>query len=200
MLDVHQSGRAVVSSGTRERMELDVTTLHGYGLWATPSTTAERPGEVSPAARRTAACSSTKWRRRCWAPCWTTSSTLSARFLTTDPVRQRLFPDGYRDDEDAAAEFRELTEAGLRDDKAARAERCRAELPAGSGRATTGRPDAAERWLTVLNDLRLALGTRLGVTEDEPADIDPADPRAQSWVVYYWLTTLQDGLVQTAMR
>ena len=35
MMDVHQKGRAVVSSGTRERMELDVTTLHGYGLWAT---------------------------------------------------------------------------------------------------------------------------------------------------------------------
>ncbi|WP_375504371.1 ATP-dependent Clp protease adapter ClpS [uncultured Jatrophihabitans sp.] len=35
MLDVHQKGRAVVSSGTRERMELDVNTLHGYGLWAT---------------------------------------------------------------------------------------------------------------------------------------------------------------------
>jgi uncharacterized protein DUF2017 len=116
-----------------------------------------------------------------------------------DPVRQRLFPDGYRDDEEAAAEFRELTETGLRDDKAARAERCRAELPAGSGELSLP-PDAAERWLTVLNDLRLALGTRLGVTEDEPADIDPADPRAQSWVVYYWLTTLQDGLVQTAMR
>ena len=35
MMDVHQKGRAVVSSGTRERMELDVDTLHGYGLWAT---------------------------------------------------------------------------------------------------------------------------------------------------------------------
>ena len=35
MLDVHHRGRAVVSSGTRERMELDVHTLHGYGLWAT---------------------------------------------------------------------------------------------------------------------------------------------------------------------
>jgi ATP-dependent Clp protease adaptor protein ClpS len=35
MLDVHQRGRAVVSSGTRERMELDVHILHGYGLWAT---------------------------------------------------------------------------------------------------------------------------------------------------------------------
>jgi ATP-dependent Clp protease adaptor protein ClpS len=35
MLDVHHRGRAVVSSGSRERMELDVSTLHGYGLWAT---------------------------------------------------------------------------------------------------------------------------------------------------------------------
>ena len=35
MMDVHQKGRAVVSSGTRERMELDVDILHGYGLWAT---------------------------------------------------------------------------------------------------------------------------------------------------------------------
>jgi ATP-dependent Clp protease adaptor protein ClpS len=35
MLDVHRKGRAVVSSGTRERMELDVHTLHEYGLWAT---------------------------------------------------------------------------------------------------------------------------------------------------------------------
>lgn len=35
MLDVHQKGRAVVSSGTREEMERDVQTLHSYGLWAT---------------------------------------------------------------------------------------------------------------------------------------------------------------------
>ena len=35
MLDVHHKGKAVVSTGTRERMELDVNTLHGYGLWAT---------------------------------------------------------------------------------------------------------------------------------------------------------------------
>jgi ATP-dependent Clp protease adaptor protein ClpS len=35
MLDVHHKGRAVVSSGPRERMELDVATLHGHGLWAT---------------------------------------------------------------------------------------------------------------------------------------------------------------------
>ena len=35
MLDVHEKGRAVVSSGTREQMETDVARLHAAGLWAT---------------------------------------------------------------------------------------------------------------------------------------------------------------------
>ena len=35
MLDIHHKGRAVVSSGTRERAELDVYRLHEHGLWAT---------------------------------------------------------------------------------------------------------------------------------------------------------------------
>ena len=35
MLDVHNKGRAVVSSGSREEMERDVQAMHGYGLWAT---------------------------------------------------------------------------------------------------------------------------------------------------------------------
>lgn len=35
MLDVHQKGRAVVSSGSREEMERDVSAMHSYGLWAT---------------------------------------------------------------------------------------------------------------------------------------------------------------------
>lgn len=35
MLQVHNTGRATVSHGTRERMELDVSRLHNAGLWAT---------------------------------------------------------------------------------------------------------------------------------------------------------------------
>ena len=35
MLDVHRKGRAVVSTGSREEMERDVSAMHGYGLWAT---------------------------------------------------------------------------------------------------------------------------------------------------------------------
>jgi ATP-dependent Clp protease adaptor protein ClpS len=32
---VHHKGKAVVSTGARERMEMDANQLHGYGLWAT---------------------------------------------------------------------------------------------------------------------------------------------------------------------
>jgi ATP-dependent Clp protease adaptor protein ClpS len=35
MLQVHQEGRAVVSTGSREEMERDVEAMHGYSLWAT---------------------------------------------------------------------------------------------------------------------------------------------------------------------
>jgi ATP-dependent Clp protease adaptor protein ClpS len=37
MLLVHREGRAVVSSGTRDAMERDVTAMHNFGLWATLS-------------------------------------------------------------------------------------------------------------------------------------------------------------------
>lgn len=35
MMQVHNEGRSVVASGSREEMERDVQALHGYGLWAT---------------------------------------------------------------------------------------------------------------------------------------------------------------------
>lgn len=35
MLDVHQKGKAVVSNGSREEMEIHVNAMHAYGLWAT---------------------------------------------------------------------------------------------------------------------------------------------------------------------
>ncbi|WP_420114428.1 ATP-dependent Clp protease adapter ClpS [Pseudactinotalea sp.] len=35
MLQVHQEGRSAVSSGSREKMEIDVQAMHSFGLWAT---------------------------------------------------------------------------------------------------------------------------------------------------------------------
>ncbi len=75
-----------------------------------------------------------------------------------------------------------------------RLERCRAELPSAEGNVELD-DEAAQRWLTVLNDLRLATGTRLNVSEDDEPGIDPADPDAQTRAIYQWLTALQDSLV-----
>ncbi len=35
MLEVHEQGRSAVSSGNREKMEIDVQAMHSFGLWAT---------------------------------------------------------------------------------------------------------------------------------------------------------------------
>mgnify|MGYP005796260611 CR=1 FL=1 len=35
MLQVHHDGKAAVSSGSREKVEMDVQAMHNYGLWAT---------------------------------------------------------------------------------------------------------------------------------------------------------------------
>jgi Domain of unknown function (DUF2017) len=112
-----------------------------------------------------------------------------------DPVRRRMFPDGYRDDPDAAQEFRQLTEGSLRDTKIERIAQCRGELPEGGGQIELD-AEGSERWLTVINDLRLQLGVRLDVTEDDDGVIDPDAADAEDRVVYYWLTALQDSLVQ----
>jgi hypothetical protein len=52
-------------------------------------------------------------------------------------------------------------------------------------------------WLSALNDLRLVLGTRLGVTEETYEDgIDEADPQADDLALYAYLTWLQDGILE----
>ena len=116
-----------------------------------------------------------------------------------DAVLHRLYPSAYRDDDAAASEYRALTEESLRSLRSDRLDACRADLTAGDD-IDLGDEDAARRWIQVLNDLRLALGTRLGVTEEDDNDIDPTDPESQPRVVYYWLTAVQDSVVSGLMR
>src|SRR5207253_10091174 len=82
-----------------------------------------------------------------------------------DPVRVRLYPDGYVDDVEAAAEFRALTEESLGTERAARIQECLTQLQTGEDIVVDR--DAGARWITALNDLRLAVGTRLGIEDEE---------------------------------
>ena len=115
-----------------------------------------------------------------------------------DPVLARLLPDAYGDDPDAAGEFRRYTEPGLRSGKVAAARTVLATLPATGGRVRLSAGDA-EAWLRSLNDVRLALGVVLGITEDyerEFASLDSEDPRGAYIHIYDFLTFLQETLVR----
>jgi hypothetical protein len=114
--------------------------------------------------------------------------------VSGDPVLQRLFPDGHRGDAGIAADYREMTEESLRSGKADDLATMRATLPLGGGEVRLDREQAGA-WLRTTNDVRLALGVRLDITEDtEPPD-DPAEDEGQQLAVYYWLTAVQGSLV-----
>jgi hypothetical protein len=111
-----------------------------------------------------------------------------------DPAVARLLPSAYPDDEEAAAEFRRFTSDDLTARKLANARRVLDDVAA----PTADRLDAAgqQSWLRTLTDLRLVLGSRLGVTADGPAPSD--DPHVVVMHdVFDWLGYLQESLVQT---
>ncbi len=128
----------------------------------------------------------------------------------SDPVLRRLFPDAYADDA-SAGDFRRYTERGLREGKRTnamvvlagleRAEPARKEVD----RTIVVTRDDAEAWMRALTDLRLALGTRLGIEQDSPPGPsdewdDGDDPRRYVLGVYEWLGWLQDTLVHAVLR
>jgi hypothetical protein len=107
-----------------------------------------------------------------------------------DPVLARLLPDAYSDP-DQASEFRRLTEAGLRATKLAHISLVREHL----GQDPIVLTDDVSAWLAFLADARLALGTRLGVTEDDPM-WPTLDPQRN---LYLYLGYLQQSLVEVLM-
>jgi hypothetical protein len=118
--------------------------------------------------------------------------------LPDDPVLARLLPDAYSEDPQASAEFRRYTEETLRSGKVASAQTVLASLPAGGGEVRLSEPEC-QQWLRALNDVRLALSVRLGITdenEDLTEHLAADDPRSAYIWVYQWLAYLQDSLIE----
>ncbi len=115
-----------------------------------------------------------------------------------DPVLARLLPDFATDDSDLSGALRSLHEPELIATKDAAATIVLDTLPGEGGRVELT-PEQADAWLAALNDVRLALGTALDVSEDMPDELPADDPRAGHLGVYHWLTYVQDGLVQSRM-
>ena len=120
-----------------------------------------------------------------------------------DPILSRLLPDFHRLDDDAptvedqnsAAALRSLHEPGLIDFKTGVAAVLLDTCPPRGGEVRLT-DEQADAWLSALNDVRLALGTALDVTEDMPDKLPADDPRAPHLDVYHWLTWVQESLIQ----
>jgi hypothetical protein len=119
-----------------------------------------------------------------------------------DPVLERLFPRAYLDptEEEAEADWQRLVHSDLLDGRRralAMVEGTLATAVARRGRFELSlSEEQALAWLSVLNDARLALGTRLDVTEDlDLSGLDPDDPDTAPFAVYWWLGGLQEALI-----
>jgi hypothetical protein len=111
-----------------------------------------------------------------------------------DPVTARLFPDASPDPA-TAADLHDLLHDDLREAKLAAARVLLESLP-DDGRLALD-PETAEQWLTALNDVRLALGTTLDITEESYERETDADDLGMQ--VYDLLTFLQDSLVEAVL-
>jgi hypothetical protein len=118
-----------------------------------------------------------------------------------EPVNQRLFPPAYLDvaDIEHDSEYHRLMHDDLVKEKLANLDLVTDTLTRGSTsvrRWTVELTDEeATAWLGVLNDLRLALGVRLDITEDFDGDVDDTDPRAPALRLLSYLGWLEEQLL-----
>ncbi|MFJ8434555.1 DUF2017 domain-containing protein [Kitasatospora sp. NPDC094019] len=126
-----------------------------------------------------------------------------------DPALARLFPDAYgdpagpgdRESREAAAEFRRFTEPDLRTRKREDALYAVRTLDGLGGEDGTVELDAVgcRHWLGALNDLRLTLGVRLEVADDDEQglyELPDSDDRKPLVMAYLWLGALQESLLE----
>ena len=111
-----------------------------------------------------------------------------------DPGVVRLFPPAYSNDDAASEEYRRL----VHDDLVTRRRAAIDVMDNTLGEETLDAEQLAA-WLSALHDLRLVLGTRLGITEDGELDDleldDPDEPAAARYSLYRALAALEEDMV-----
>jgi Domain of unknown function (DUF2017) len=121
-----------------------------------------------------------------------------------DETLRRLLPDFFKPQSDHPAgsgtadslnsALRSLHEPDIIEAKRVAAQRLLETVPDGGGRFELTE-EQANAWIAAVNDIRLALGTMLGIGPDGPDRLPADHPLAGHLDVYQWLTVMQEYLV-----
>jgi hypothetical protein len=111
-----------------------------------------------------------------------------------DPNLRRLFPTAYPDDPEQEDDYRGLVHDTLLEGRLAALDTFESSV-----RERTLTDDQPGCWMGSINDLRLVLGTRLDVSEDD-VDIDPEHPEAAAFAVYHYLGWVLDDIVKVMIE
>lgn len=124
-----------------------------------------------------------------------------------DPALDRLLPTAHRGDDQIAAEFRRLTEEGLRQRKSGNLDVALERLSAAYDDRVELDAEQAPRFLMALTDVRLLLAERMGMRTEEDAEalhaamevIADDDPLGYAMAWYDFMTWLQETLTSALM-
>jgi hypothetical protein len=131
----------------------------------------------------------------------------SEELTDRDPALDRLLPTAHRGDDQIAAEFRRLTEEGLRQRKSGNLDVALECLDEASHDRLELDDVQAPAFLMALTDVRLLLGERMGMRTEEDAEalhaametVADDDPIGYAMAVYDFLTWLQETLTTALM-
>lgn len=117
---------------------------------------------------------------------------ISGEARSDHPNLRRLFPVAHPNDPDLEASYRDLVGNELADLRRNKLSRVTASI-----HATRVSEDELADWMSVINDLRLVLGTHLDISEDDdPENFSQNHPDADAYAVYSYLSYLLDSIIQ----
>jgi len=114
-----------------------------------------------------------------------------------DPLGRRLFPPAYPDDPEREAAYELLAGDELRASR-----RAALDLVQATASSEVLTEEEVTAWMQSVNALRLVLGTRLDVQEDDAGggELPPDHPDTAVWALYHYLTYLLDRIITAQSR